>query len=195
MQTTSLTLLQRLAQQPGDDDWNRLLSIYRPLIYSQVCQFPTLISEADDITQNVILVLMREVSVFQRQRTGSFRAWLRGIVVNQLRNTLRKNKRSPIINSGTGELENILDEWSDPASIASKKWDDEHDRMVFLRASEIVKNEVEPQTWAAFVGHALEGRSVAQVSAELGISCNSVLLAKSRLTKRIRNEVSGLLSD
>ena len=50
-------------------------------------------SQADDIAQEVMLVLMRELPVFQRQRIGSFRNWLRQIAVNQLRIAARKSKK------------------------------------------------------------------------------------------------------
>ena len=51
---------------------------------------------------------------------------------------------------------------------------------------------VEPATWIAFQRVARDGRRPADVAAELGISVNAVLLAKSRVLRRLRREIHGL---
>jgi len=43
------------------------------------------------------------------------------------------------------------------------------------------------------VRHVLEGAPARDVASELGCSVNSVLLAKSRILKRLRQELQGLL--
>ena len=48
-------------------------------------------------------------------------------------------------------------------------------------------------TWRAFRLHVLEGRPAAAVAAETGLSLNSVLLAKSRVLKRLRQELGGIV--
>jgi len=48
-------------------------------------------------------------------------------------------------------------------------------------------------TWQAFRRHVLEGEPAAGVAQELGLSLNSVLLAKSRVLKRLRQEMSGFI--
>ena len=67
--------------------------IYRPFIQSVVKSYPSLMSHADDIAQDVMLVLMRELPTFNRQRTGSFRTFPRQITVNQLRTASRKSQK------------------------------------------------------------------------------------------------------
>jgi RNA polymerase sigma-70 factor (ECF subfamily) len=47
--------------------------------------------------------------------------------------------------------------------------------------------------WQAFRRHVLEGRPAAEVAAELGQSLNSVALAKSRVLKRLRQELAGFV--
>jgi RNA polymerase sigma-70 factor (ECF subfamily) len=48
-------------------------------------------------------------------------------------------------------------------------------------------------TWAAFARQVLEGRSASEVAAELGISRNAALVAKSRVLRRVRAELAGLV--
>jgi len=50
-----------------------------------------------------------------------------------------------------------------------------------------------PATWQAFHRHVLEGEPAVLVAQELGLSLNSVLLAKSRVLKRLRQELAGLV--
>lgn len=193
MQTTSVSLLERLAQDGDNADWQRLITLYKPFIEKIVRGYPALASHAEDVAQEVMLVLMRELPVFQRQRAGSFRTWLRGVTVNQLRKSLRQNKRSPVAAGDLPQLEEQLAQLADPMSVVAKNWDDEHDRAVLARVMEIVKNDFQPQTWQAFELYAIREQPPAQVADELGISINSVLLAKSRILRRMREEAAGLV--
>jgi RNA polymerase sigma-70 factor (ECF subfamily) len=45
----------------------------------------------------------------------------------------------------------------------------------------------------AFQRHVREGRAAAEVAAELGVTVNVVLLAKSRILRRLRQEARGLI--
>jgi RNA polymerase sigma-70 factor (ECF subfamily) len=56
-----------------------------------------------------------------------------------------------------------------------------------------VQNDFTPATWQAFRRYVLQGKPAARVAAELDLSLNSVLLAKSRVLKRLRQELAGLL--
>jgi len=93
MDLTSLSLLDRIANDGDNTDWQKLLSIYRPFIQSVVKSYPSLMSHAYGIAQDVMLVLMRELPTFNRQRTGSFRTFLRQITINQLRTASRKSQK------------------------------------------------------------------------------------------------------
>ena len=56
-----------------------------------------------------------------------------------------------------------------------------------------MQGDFAPATWQAFRRHVLEGEPAGQVAEELGLSLNSVLLAKSRVLKRLRQELAGLV--
>lgn len=193
MHTTSVSLLERLAKSGSDADWQKLIIIYRPFIEKVVRGYPSLASHADDVAQEVMLVLMRELPVFQRQRTGSFRSWLRNVTVNQLRIVIRKNRFERT--RGALELEQQIEALADPLSEAAKKWDEEHDRAVLQRVIEVVRPTVNHKSWQAFERYALADESPADVAAELEMSLNSVLLAKSRILRRLRDEARGLVDD
>lgn len=194
MQGTSISLLGRLANSGSNDDWQKLLAIYRPFITNVVRGYPTLESHAEDVAQEVMLVLLRELPNFERQRTGSFRAWLRNITINQIRAVQRKSKRFQQI-AEKEQMEDLLSQLAEPASEASRLWDLQHDQAVLRQIMLIVRNDFQPSTWTVFEKHVVQGEAAAKVAGDLGISINTVFLAKSRILRRLRSEAAGLVEE
>src|SRR5438552_8085545 len=81
---TPVSLLERLRTSPDEAAWRRLDDLYRPLIRRWLLRDPTLREEAEDIAQDVMHVLIRELPGFHRQRNGSFRRWLRTITAHRV---------------------------------------------------------------------------------------------------------------
>ncbi len=193
MQETSISLLKRIADEGQDDDWQELINIYRPFMYQRISTYPLLLDQAEDIVQEILMVLVRELPTFQRRRDGSFRTFLRGIVLNQLRYAMRRVQKAPLVAGQFDKLTEHIDQLADPNSQLTAEFDQQHDKAVFIHAAEIVRGEVKPSTWQAFQKHAINGEQATAVADELGVSVNVVLLAKSRLTRRIREEIRGLV--
>jgi RNA polymerase sigma-70 factor (ECF subfamily) len=192
MTPTSVSLLNRLkVARPDATDWYRVKEIYYPLIQKWLRRIPGLGDECDDLAQEVVLVLIRKLSSFERQREGSFRAWLRQITVNRVRTHLRRRGKRPLV--GAHLTADYLDQLAAGGNLASE-WDSEHDRHVFQKILTIVRPDFRPSTWEAFQRFAIDGRSAAEVATELGINVASVLQAKSRILKRLRQEAGELLA-
>jgi RNA polymerase sigma-70 factor (ECF subfamily) len=189
---TSVSLLERLAGAPTDDDWRRLVDLYQPLLRVWMARAGLAVSDVDDLVQEVLLVVFREVAGFERRRQGAFRAWLRTILAHRLRDFFRGQKYRPTA-TGDSDFLRRLDELEAPESALSQQFDREHDEHVAASLMRRVQGDFAPATWEAFRRHALEGQPAAYVAAELGLSLNSVLLAKSRVLKRMRQELDGLL--
>jgi RNA polymerase sigma-70 factor (ECF subfamily) len=189
---TSASLLERLRTAPDDAAWRRLDDLYRPLIRRWLLRDPTLGAEADDIVQEVMGVLVRELPDFQRQRTGSFRRWLRTVTANRLAAYYRARQNRPVA-LGAPPGEGPLTQLADPASELSRQWDEEHDRHVLRRLMEMIEPLFEPTTLAAFRRVAFDGVPPARAAEELGLSLNAVLLAKSRVLSKLRQEAEGLI--
>jgi RNA polymerase sigma-70 factor (ECF subfamily) len=193
MQETSLSLLNRLANEGRDTDWQRMINIYRPFMFQRISTYPLLVDQAEDIVQEVLLVLIRELPTFHRQRTGSFRTFLRGIVLNQLRYAMRRAQKTPMAAGQYQKLQQEIEQLADPNSQVTAEFDFQHDKAVFARAAEVVRMEIKESNWRAFQKHAINGEEATVVANELGISVNVVLLAKSRVTRRIREEIRGMV--
>jgi RNA polymerase sigma-70 factor (ECF subfamily) len=189
---TSLSLLQRLQHaKPEASDWQRLDDIYHPYIRAWVLRFGIDEAEADDLTQEVFLVLSQDLPSFEPLRNGSFRAWLRQIVLNQVRNFRKARKKRP--QAGRDGVEQLLSQLENPHSDLSRKWDHEHDRHVAQKLMALIKPDFEAKTWEAFVRCFLDGRPAKQVAEELVISEGAVAQAKYRILKRLREEADGLV--
>jgi RNA polymerase sigma-70 factor (ECF subfamily) len=190
---TSLSLLQRLRQTSAPADWERLVGIYRPLIQGWLLRHGLSSADSDDLTQEVFAIVVRQLPGFDHSsQPGAFRCWLRNVTVNRLRAFWRKRQgeRPAAGGSDAGEL---LAQLEDPGSGPSRLWDQEHDRHVMARLLEIIEAEFNPTDWRAFRRYVLDGEPAAAVAAELGVSVNVVLLAKSRILRRLRQEAQGFL--
>jgi RNA polymerase sigma-70 factor (ECF subfamily) len=192
MPRTSVSLLDRLKLAgPEASDWNRLQGIYLPLISRWLARVPGLGVEADDLAQEVFVVVIRELPRFERQREGSFRAWLRQVTINKTRTHHRRRKRRPTV--GLDPADGFLDSLADPDGDLAREWDADHDRHVFQKLLSIVQPDFSSTTWEAFRRFAVDGVPAAQVADELKLSVNAVLQAKSRILKRLREEAGELL--
>jgi RNA polymerase sigma-70 factor (ECF subfamily) len=187
---TSASLLERLRTSPGEEDWRRLHDLYRPLIRHWLDRDPTLGEEAEDVVQDVLAVLVRELPAFQRLRTGSFRRWLRTVTANRLAAFYRSRHHRP---RALAAQNCPLAQLADPDSELSRLWDEEHDRYVLRRLMDLIAPQFAPATLKAFRRVALDGVAPAQAAEELGLSLNAVLLAKSRVLHRLRQEAEGLI--
>jgi RNA polymerase sigma-70 factor (ECF subfamily) len=191
---TSVSLLERLRRGTDEAAWRRLDELYRPLIRRWVQRDPLVREDAEDLVQDVMGVLVRELPTFQRQRVGSFRRWLRLVTLNQLQTFRRKLRHRPRV-SGSLPEESPLAQLADPDSELSRLWDQEHDRHLLNSLLDWLETDshFEPITLRAFRQVIFENVKPAAVAASLGISVNAVLLAKSRVLKRLRQESAGLL--
>src|SRR5262245_10276050 len=185
----SSSLLERLVVHEPEA-WRRVVRLYYPLV-RKWCQRSGLQAEdAADVSQEVFRALAGNVDRFRREGgQNSFRGWLWGITRRQLLGHWRQ--RQAVAAGGT-EAQRRLAEYPEPedqsvAEIPSDR------QAVLRRALALLRAEVEERTWQAFWRVVALGHAPADVAADLGISVNSVYLAKARLLRRIREEFGELL--
>src|SRR6516165_896311 len=114
MAETSVSLLEHLRTNPEGPAWRRLVELYTPLLRAWLARHGVQPSDADDLVQEVLSVVVRELPDFEHnRRAGAFRAWLRGILVHRLRDFWRKRDYRPDAAGGSDFLKQI-DELEDP---------------------------------------------------------------------------------
>jgi RNA polymerase sigma-70 factor, ECF subfamily len=193
MAQTSATLLERLNDRSDSVAWQRLVDLYSPLINTWLRRHGVSPDDADDLSQEVLEVVVREISRFQHNgRVGAFRAWLRTITINCLRQSLR-SRRLRSHATGSPDVAAMLDQLEDPASDLSRRWGLEHDEHVLKRLLELIEPDFRPATWQAFRRKVIDGAAAETVAAELGVSVNAVLIAKSRVLSQLRRDAQGLV--
>jgi len=189
MNETPLSLLERLRQSSDEPAWHRLTELYLPLVRRWLHQHGLSPDDADDLTQEIMLLIVRELPNFDHSgRKGAFRTWLRTITVHRLRGYWRSKQLRP-----DQALEEELDRLEDPKSELARLWDQEHDEFVTRRLLELIEPEFTTATWHAFRRQTVDGLSASETAAELGVSANAVLIAKSRVLRRLRQEAVGLI--
>jgi RNA polymerase sigma-70 factor (ECF subfamily) len=94
---------------------------------------------------------------------------------------------------GLDPADGFLERLSDPNGDLAREWDRDHDRHVVEKLLAVVQPDFTPATWDAFRRFGIDGVPAARVAQELGLSENAVILAKSRVLKRLREEAGDLL--
>lgn len=199
MNKTSLSLLERLQDRsrPDNESWTRMVEVYSPLILKWLKRSGLEGQDADDVVQEVLAVVFRRLPAFQRnEQVGSFRAWLRAIAVNCLRDFWRARRRRKAgagLGSGNDEVQQMLEQLSDPASALSEIWDREHDRHVTQYLLQLIQPEFSEKNWQAFTRVAMQGEPAKVVAEELEMTLNAVYIARSRVLTRLREEGRGMV--
>jgi RNA polymerase sigma-70 factor (ECF subfamily) len=189
---TSRSLLDRVK---ADDSaaWDRLVSLYAPLVYRWCRQLDLPEQEIADVFQDVFQAVATHIAAFRKERAGdTFRGWLRTITQNKVRDHFRKLGREP---GGAGGTEAQIRFAHLPAEAPSR--DDDSgggptDRGLFNRAFELVRSEFEDRTWRAFWMTTVEDRAAKDVAIDLGMTPGAVRVAKSRVLNRLREELGEL---
>jgi RNA polymerase sigma-70 factor (ECF subfamily) len=189
---TSVSLLDRLKVARSDaSDWRHFQAIYMPLIRRWIGRIPGTAIDVDDVAQDILVVLIRELPWFVRRREGSFRAWLRQVTVNRVRVYKRQRYQQPTV--GADLADGFLNQMADSNSLLAKQFDMEHDKHLCASLLAAVRPDFNQATWDAFEQSSLEGRPAADVAHELGLTVNAVTKAKARVLRRLRQEAGVLL--
>ena len=191
----STTLLVRLRDQ-NPDAWLRLTHLFGPLVYGWCRRAGLAPADAADVTQEVFRSVAIGLPKFHRDRpTDTFRGWLATIAQNRIRDFQRRAVNRPHGHGGS-EFHQLVQNLPDPAaeSDSSLAGDMETERRGVLRRTlELVQAEFESLTWTAFWRTTVEPESPKTVAAELGVSLNAVYKAKSRVLRRLREELAGIV--
>jgi RNA polymerase sigma-70 factor (ECF subfamily) len=188
---TSRSLLARVrANEP--EAWERLVNLYGPLVLSW-CRVKGLQDQdSADVFQDVFQAVVASVGSFRKERQGdTFRGWLRRITQNKVRDHFRKRRREAQGEGGSSAQQRLAQLAEPP--LVDDDLAPEEECGLFARATELIRGEFEPRTWAAFWRTAVEGRAPKDVADELSMSAGAVRVAKSRVLHRLREELGDLM--
>jgi RNA polymerase sigma-70 factor, ECF subfamily len=186
MHTTSVSLLERLRQPDAHAAWDRFVSLYTPLLYFWARCVGLQEPDAADLVQDVFAVLVQKLPEFHYDRSRSFRSWLHAVLLNKWRELRRRPSSAQPGSECLAGLANPDDEVAE--------FDDAEFRQhLLMRAMQLMQADFQPATWKACWEHVVCDRPAEEVARELRITVNAVYLAKSRVLRRLRQELEGLL--
>jgi RNA polymerase sigma-70 factor (ECF subfamily) len=179
----------------SDRAWNELVELYQPLILGWLSRYDVAPQDAEELTQEVLSVLVKELPAFDHSgNTGAFRHWLRQVTVNRARGFWRSGKVRPIATGDTRFLK-MVDQLEDDHSGLTERWNREHDRHVLQRLLVQIESEFSEVTLSAFRRLVFDNETAEQVAGELGLTVGATYSAKSRVLRKLRTSAEGLLDD
>lgn len=192
---TSASLILRL-QDPGDHAaWSQFAEIYEPLIARMATQMGMQPADVAESTQEVLMHLTSVVRQWRpREQAGSFRSWLRQVARNVMIRFLQTRDYRCMGTGDTGVHLNLAEN-SDRLGHESQLYDIEFRHQVFGWVVNKIENDFQRPTWQAFWLTMVENQPIKDVATDLKISVGAVYIARSRVMRRLQNEVKKLIDD
>jgi RNA polymerase sigma-70 factor (ECF subfamily) len=175
----------------ADTAWSEIDARYRPVLLGFTRSLGLSQSDAEDAAQWALAELSRALSQDQYERgKGRLRSWVMGIARHRVQMTKRaaaRRRESPVSDPTP------LIETPDDATL-SGIWDREMERAIFAEAWRLVQPRFAPATLRAFELVAMRESPVEAAAHECGMSVESVYVAKSRVTKALKEFATELAS-
>jgi RNA polymerase sigma-70 factor, ECF subfamily len=189
--TLSSNLLCSLKTGSGEA-WRRLVRLYGPLVYAWCRRRGLQEVDAEEVSQQVFLQVMRSLPAFRRTEPGdSFRGWFWTIARRRLADFRRRQNHEPQAVGGTDAQHNLAQQPGEPLALETDAT--ESMGSVLRRALELIRTRFQENTWRAFWLTTVEGRPMSDVAAELRMTPNAVFIARSRVLAYLKAEFGDLV--
>jgi len=192
---TRYSLLGRLRDWDDQDSWRDFFDTYWRLIYSVALKSGLTESEAQDVVQETVISVAKDIHKFKRDRAlGSFKGWLRNVTRWRIADQLRKRTRVDLAENGTQEFHRPNPaEIPEPEGATSESmWEEEWQANLLEAVMERVKHRVKEEHYQMFDLYVIKEWPVRKVARTLGVNVGRVYLAKHRISALVRKEVRAL---
>jgi RNA polymerase sigma-70 factor (ECF subfamily) len=186
MDRTPVSLLEQLRQPSAAEAWPRFVQLYTPLLYHWMHRLGVPNQDTDDLVQSVFVILVQELPRFDYDPSKKFRAWLWTIIRNKWREQKRRQAAVP-----QQSTDATLDDCAGPDPVDGLA-ETEYRQYLVGRALRLMQADFQPSTWQA-CWDLLADKPAERVASDLGLSLDAVYTAKSRVLRRLRQELAGLL--
>lgn len=183
-QFLQLRLLQFAPDAVLTHAWNEFYRTYSQLIRRIVARFRFPSEEADDLLQEVWTEVIVRLPEFDWQNEAArLRAWLYTVLRSRALNVIRRKARRRAISLD----ENLqgaepADHSADPAALWEAKWDSELAHLLLAQ----IQKKVSPINYRLLYSRYVEGRSLSETAAQLGLSERQVSYRQHRLIRKLR---------
>lgn len=188
---TTTQLLDALRDPSNQIVWGHVDGRYRPVVASLARRLGLDQADADEVAQQTLAEFYRAYRDGRYDRArGRLSSWILGIAHHSTRRLQRQRK------GGGATPNDAIDEAPDAAADATLRqvWEEERDRAILSQALGILRDDssIEDKTLLAFELVGLRGVPAAQAAQECAMPVEQVYVAKSRVTKRLRELVKQL---
>jgi len=175
---TNWSLICRLRNR-NSADWAVFCEHYIPKIKRWCRKENASVVEAEDIAQDIVLMLFKTINEKDFDKTKSFRAWLKVVSKRTLQKARQKLKRERQIEF----LDKIQDQ-----SFAEELFAIDEDEQ-FKRACTLVKQTANARDWLIFEDVVFSALPAAKVAVAHNVKIASVYVAKSQIASRIKRYI------
>ena len=194
---TRASLLDRLKNWSDDKSWQEFFDTYWNLIFSFARQAGLTESEAEDVVQETLISVARNIPTFHYDPAqGSFKTWLLNLtgwrIVDRLRKRDHELKTGWSSGGATIPVEDIPNATT---TDLERSWDDEWHENILDVAIRRVKSKANAKEYQAFDLCVFKEWPVARVSSVLGVSAERVSRAKYRIKILLAQEVHRLQTE
>jgi RNA polymerase sigma-70 factor (ECF subfamily) len=185
---TRSSLIAQVQSLEDREAWDQFVLIYRPVIYRMARRRGMQDADAQDLVQAVFMRLAASIQRWEKtDPETTFRHWLRRVARNAIVSALSRQPKDPA--AGGSEMLNLLAAQPEIEKDVEQELATEAMREQYLRAAAVVRTDVDPDTWRAFELTVVRGQSCDEAAALLGKSVGAVYAARSRVMRRLREQV------
>ena len=185
---TRFSLIAQVQSPEDREAWDQFVLIYRPVIYRMARRRGMQDADAQDLVQTVFMRLAASIQRWEKTDPETkFRHWLRRVARNAIVSAFSRQPKDAA--AGGSEMLNLLAEQPEIEKDVEQELATEAMREQYLRAAAVAKTDVDPDTWRAFELTVVRGQSCDEAAALLGKSVGAVYAARSRVMRRLREQV------
>lgn len=192
---TRYSLLSRLQDREDHESWRVFFDTYWRLIYSVALKAGLRQAEAEEVVQETVICVARDIQKFKRdRRLGSFKSWLCNLTRWRIADQLQK-RTGLMQGDGAGAPRKYqpLEEVPDLTDhTAGPDWEREWQAHLLKAAIQRVKQHVREEQFQLFDLYVTREWPIPRICQTLGVSQTKVYLAKLRITRLLRKEVARL---
>jgi RNA polymerase sigma factor (sigma-70 family) len=187
--------LTRLKDWDDQQAWREFFDLYWRLIYSVARRAGLSEAEAQDVVQETLLVVAKEMPGFRYDPArGSFKAWLHTVIRGRLGRHWRKAPRVPRSDTRDASNEHSDEEWGETAAPPEFEaiWQAEWEQNFIEAALRRVQAKVSPRQYLLFSLASLKEVPTSVIMERYEASRTQIYIAKLRVGRLFQTELQRL---
>lgn len=190
---TNVSLLLRIKDNADDPTaWREFVQRYGARIYDWCVNRRLQSADAEDVTQNVLVKLARNLNSFEYEQKLTFRGWLRRVTENAVTDFFRECK-SRRLNQAIEDSFEFLSDTEAPTELSSRLCK-EFDLELLDIAKSRVQSRVSEKRWEAWKLVAVDNCNAKVVAEKLDMKLPTVYSSRFQVQSMITEEVKELES-